>query len=145
VSDAAHEILRRRRLPRAEWLVIEWPAGAEHASDYWLSNLPAATPPTELARLASLRWTIELDYRQLKGELGLDHYEGRSYAGWHHHCAFVTCVHAFLTEERLDPAGLTLPQAVLLLQPVLACWDGHCRTCHQPIDLNQLILLPRRK
>ena len=56
-----------------------------------------------LARLARLRWTIELDYRQLKGELGLDHYEGRSYAGFHHHCALVSLAHAFLTLERLDP------------------------------------------
>jgi SRSO17 transposase len=89
--------------PRQEWLVIEWPEGAETPSDYWLSNLPANTPRERLARLARLRWTIELDYRQLKGELGLDHYEGRSYAGFHHHCALVTCAHAFLTLERLCP------------------------------------------
>ena len=100
---AASEIGRRHRTPRSEWLVIEWPPGAEAPTDYWLSNLPADTPHSELARLARLRWTIELDYRQLKGELGLDHYEGRSWAGWHHHCALVTCAHAFLTEERLDP------------------------------------------
>jgi SRSO17 transposase len=100
---AASEILRRRRTPRTEWLVVEWPPGADAPTDYWLSNLPAGTPHPELARLARLRWTIELDYRQLKGELGLDHYEGRSYAGWHHHTALVTCAHAFLTEERLDP------------------------------------------
>jgi SRSO17 transposase len=56
-----------------------------------------------LARLARRRWTIELDYRQLKDELGLDHYEGRSYLGFHHHCALVTCAHAFLTLERLSP------------------------------------------
>ena len=61
------------------------------------------TTPERLARLARLRWTIELDYRQLKGELGLDHYEGRSYAGFHHHTALVTCAHAFLTLERLCP------------------------------------------
>jgi SRSO17 transposase len=100
---AASEIRRRHRAPRSEWLVIEWPPEAEAPTDYWLSNLPAGTPHTELARLARLRWTIELDYRQLKGELGLDHYEGRSWAGWHHHCALVSCAHAFLTEERLDP------------------------------------------
>jgi SRSO17 transposase len=100
---AASEILRRHRSPRTEWLVIEWPDGADGPTDYWLSNLPAGTPHAELARLARLRWTIELDYRQLKGELGLDHYEGRSFAGWHHHTALVTCAHAFLTEERLDP------------------------------------------
>ena len=64
---------------------------------------PETTSRERLARLARLRWTIELDYRQLKGELGLDHYEGRSYLGFHHHTALVTCAHAFLTEERLDP------------------------------------------
>jgi SRSO17 transposase len=100
---ATGEIRRLRRAPRSEWLVIEWPLEADEPSDYWLSNLPAGTTLTELVRLARLRWTIELDYRQLKGELGLDHYEGRSWAGWHHHCALVTCAHAFLTEERLDP------------------------------------------
>ncbi len=100
---AAGEIRRLRRAPRSEWLVIEWPPEADEPTDYWLSNLPSGTTLTELVRLARLRWTIELDYRQLKGELGLDHYEGRSWAGWHHHCALVTCAHAFLTEERLDP------------------------------------------
>ena len=85
------------------WLIIEWPAAAEAPTDYWLSNLPPNTPRERLARLARLRWTIELDYRQLKGELGLDHYEGRSYLGFHHHCALVTCAHAFLTLERQDP------------------------------------------
>jgi SRSO17 transposase len=100
---AAHPVRRGHRPPREEWLIIEWPDGAEAPSDYWLSNLPAPTPRERLARLARLRWTIELDYRQLKGELGLDHYEGRSSLGLHHHCALVTCAHAFLTLERLDP------------------------------------------
>jgi SRSO17 transposase len=73
-------------------------------TDGLLAVQPAREGPRErLARLARLRWTIELDYRQLKGELGLDHYEGRSYLGFHHHCALVTCAHAFLTLERLDP------------------------------------------
>jgi SRSO17 transposase len=101
---AAHPIHVGRRVPRWEWLIVEWPDGDETPSDYWLSNLPHGTRPEELARLARLRWTIELDYRQLKGELGLDHYEGRSWAGWHHHCALVTCAHAFLSEERLRPS-----------------------------------------
>jgi SRSO17 transposase len=100
---AAHSVRRDHRPAREEWLIIEWPPDQEAATDYWLSNLPAHTPPERLARLARLRWTIELDYRQLKGELGLDHYEGRSYLGFHHHCALVTCAHAFLTLERLDP------------------------------------------
>jgi SRSO17 transposase len=100
---ATHPVRTDCLPPREEWLMIEWPTGAEGPSDYWLSNLPTNSDRERLARLARLRWTIELDYRQLKGELGLDHYEGRSYAGFHHHCALVTCAHAFLTLERLDP------------------------------------------
>jgi SRSO17 transposase len=100
---ATHPVRSDCLPPREEWLIIEWPEGKEAPSDYWLSNLPADTHRERLVRLARLRWTIELDYRQLKGELGLDHYEGRSYAGFHHHCALVTCAHAFLTLERLDP------------------------------------------
>jgi len=92
--------------PREEWLIAEWPAGKAQPTDYWLSNLPANTKPERLARLARLRWKIELDYKQLKGELGLDHYEGRSWIGWHHHTALVTAAHAFLTLERLDPKVL---------------------------------------
>jgi SRSO17 transposase len=100
---AAHAVVSDRQPPRREWLIVEWPEGREAPSDYWLANLPEQEPPERLARLARLRWTIELDYRQLKGELGLDHYEGRSYLGFHHHTALVTCAHAFLTLERLDP------------------------------------------
>jgi SRSO17 transposase len=100
---AANPVDRDRRAPRQEWLIIEWPEAHERPSDYWISNLPADTTPERLARLARLRWVIELDYRQLKGELGLDHYEGRSYLGFHHHCAIVTAAHGFLTLERLDP------------------------------------------
>ncbi|MGZ6576542.1 MAG: IS701 family transposase [Solirubrobacteraceae bacterium] len=100
---AAHPVERDRCPPREEWLIIEWPEGDEQPSDYWISNLPADTTPERLARLARLRWMIELDYRQLKGELGLDHYEGRSYLGFHHHCAIVTAAHGFLTLERQNP------------------------------------------
>jgi len=91
------------RAPREEWLIIEWPQSQAQPSDYWLSNLPADATPERLARLARLRWMIELDYRQLKGELGLDHYEGRSYLGFHHHCAIVIAAHGFLTLERQNP------------------------------------------
>ena len=100
---AAHPVTRDRQAPREEWLIIEWPEGREAPSDYWISNLPARTKPQRLARLARLRWMIELDYRQLKGELGLDHYEGRSWLGWYHHTALVTAAHGFLTLERLRP------------------------------------------
>lgn len=100
---ATHPVRTDCLPPREEWLIIEWPQGEEAPTDYWLSNLPETESRSRLARLARLRWTIELDYRQLKGELGLDHYEGRSYTGFHHHCALVTCAHAFLTLERQNP------------------------------------------
>jgi len=100
---AAHPVERDYQPPREEWLIIEWPKGDEQPCDYWLSNLPPEASAKRLARLARLRWTIELDYRQLKGELGLDHYEGRSYLGFHHHTALVTVAHGFLTLERQHP------------------------------------------
>jgi len=89
--------------PREEWLIAEWPDGQDEPTDYWISNLPADTAPERLARLARMRWKMELDYKQLKGELGLDHYEGRSWLGWYHHTALVTAAHGFLTLERLNP------------------------------------------
>src|SRR5450755_441578 len=89
--------------PREEWLIAEWPKGKSEPTDYWISNLSPSTKPGRLARLARLRWKIELDYRQLKGQLGLDHYEGRSWLGWYHHTALVTAAHGFLTLERLRP------------------------------------------
>ena len=83
------------------WLLVEWPTGKAEPVKYWLSNLPEATPIVELVRLGKLRWRIEQDYRELKGALGLDHFEGRSWAGWHHHVTLVSVAHGFLTLERL--------------------------------------------
>lgn len=100
---AAHDVAGRQGAPREEWLIAQWPDGAEAPLDYWISNMAPDTPPDRLTRLARLRWKIELDYRQLKGELGLDHYEGRSWLGWHHHTALVTAAHGFLTLERMRP------------------------------------------
>lgn len=88
-------------------LLVQWPAGAEAPTDYWLSSLPADTPLAELVRLAKIRWRIEHDYRELKHGLGLDHFEGRSWTGWHHHVTLVTAAHAFLTEQRLAPKADT--------------------------------------
>src|SRR3954447_25400706 len=87
------------------WLLAEWPAGKDEPVKYWLSNLPADTPLVGLVELAKLRWRIEHDYRELKQCLGLDHYEGRSYRGLHHHLTCVTVAHAFLTSCRLQRAG----------------------------------------
>lgn len=87
------------------WLLAEWPAGKDEPVKYWLSNVPADTPLAELVRLAKLRWRVEHDYRELKQCLGLDHYEGRSFRGLHHHLTCVTVAHAFLTCCRLARAG----------------------------------------
>jgi SRSO17 transposase len=74
---------------------VEWPTGKPAPVKYWLSNLPAATPLVELVCLARLRWRIEQDYRELKGALGLDHFEGRGFGGWHHHVTLVSVAHGF--------------------------------------------------
>jgi SRSO17 transposase len=66
-------------------------------------NLPADTPLVRLVALANIRWRIEHDYRELKDALGLDHFEGRSWRGWHHHVTLVSLAHAFLTLERRRP------------------------------------------
>ena len=87
-------------LPEA-WLLAEWPAGAEEPTDYWISTLGPDTPLKELVRLAKIRWRIEHDYRELKTGLGLDHFEGRSWTGWHHHATLVTAAHLFITTLRL--------------------------------------------
>ncbi|MFE6555841.1 IS701 family transposase [Streptomyces sp. NPDC057746] len=88
-------------------LLVEWPEGAREPTDYWLSNLSADTSLAELVRLAKIRWRIEHDYRELKHGLGLDHFEGRSWTGGHHHVTLVTAAHAFLTEQRLAPKADT--------------------------------------
>jgi len=83
------------------WLLVEWPLGEAEPVKYWLSSLPETTPLVELVGLARLRWRVEQDYRELKGALGLDHFEGRGFPGWHHHVTLVAVAHGFLTLERL--------------------------------------------
>ncbi len=99
-----------RDIPRAAdgslpecWLLAEWPPGADEPTDYWLSTLPPGTPIAELVRLAKIRWRIEHDYRELKTGLGLDHFEGRSYRGWHRHVTLAVLAQAFCTMIRTDP------------------------------------------
>jgi SRSO17 transposase len=83
------------------WLLAEWPVGKPEPTKYWLSSLPESTPLVALVRLARLRWRVEQDYRELKGALGLDHFEGRGFPGWHHHVTLVSVAHGFLALERL--------------------------------------------
>ena len=84
-------------------VLVEWPADQETPTGFWISNLPPETPVAELVRWAKMRWRVEHDYRELKHGLGLDHFEGRTWRGWHHHVTLVTAAQAFLTLRRLDP------------------------------------------
>jgi SRSO17 transposase len=84
------------------WLLAEWPPHADEPTGYWLSSLPDDTSPAELVRLAKIRWRIEHDYRELKTGLGLDHFEGRSFTGWHRHVTLATLAQAFCTMIRTD-------------------------------------------
>ena len=86
------------------WLLVEWPEDATEPTDYWLSTLAEDTPIAELVRLGKIRWRIEHDYRELKHGLGLDHFEGRTWLGWHHHVTLVTAAHLFVTTQRLTTA-----------------------------------------
>jgi SRSO17 transposase len=95
-------VARGRELP-VRWLLAEWPDGEAEPVKYWLANLPAEVPLARLVGLAKLRWRVEHDYRELKDALGLDHFEGRSFKGWHHHVTLVSVAHGFVTLERLDP------------------------------------------
>jgi SRSO17 transposase len=99
-----------RDIPRAAdatlpacWLLAEWPPQADEPAGYWLSNLPEDTPIEDLVTTAKIRWRIEHDYRELKTGLGLDHFEGRSYAGWHRHVTLAVLAQAFTTQLRADP------------------------------------------
>ena len=92
---------------RQEWQLIEWPEGEEAPTKYWLSTLPQDISFERLVELAKLRWRIERDYHDLKQELGLDHFEGRSWRGFHHHATLCIAAYGFLISERetIPPSG----------------------------------------
>jgi SRSO17 transposase len=87
--------------PRAEeWLVIEWPRSEAEPTKYWISTLPQDTPFKALVKMAKHRWIIERDYQELKQELGLGHFEGRNWRGFHHHATLCIAAYGFLVAER---------------------------------------------
>jgi SRSO17 transposase len=114
---AAHRDESRSTARPEEWLLIEWPRTEAAPIKYWLSTLPPTATCAELVQLAMLRWRIERDYQELKDELGLDHFEGRGWRGFHHHASLCIAAYAFLAAERLahfPPEPLAFLRAVPL-------------------------------
>ena len=110
VRPAHRDHLRHEPRPE-EWFLVEWPAGEREPTKYWLSSLPPDTALTELVDGAKLRWRIERDYQELKQEIGLGHYEGRGWRGFHHHAALCMAAYGFLVCERgrIPPSGAETP------------------------------------
>ena len=106
-----------------EWLLIEWPKGENEPTKYWLSTLPKNIPFHRLVDIAKLRWRIERDYQDLKQEVGLGHFEGRGWRGFHHHATLCIAAYGFLISERetIPPSG---PRPATLF-PELAVPDGY--------------------
>jgi SRSO17 transposase len=96
----AHRDYWRSERRAEEWLLIEWPAGESEPTKYWLSTLPADSKLVDLVKGAKHRWIIERDYEELKQELGLGHYEGRGWRGFHHHGTLCIAAYGFLVAER---------------------------------------------
>ena len=84
----------------AVWLLIEWPEGEQVPTKFTLTTLPRRMGIKQIVRVLRERWRTEQAYREMKGELGLDHFEGRSFRGWHHHVSVVLCCYAFVVAER---------------------------------------------
>ncbi len=109
--------------PVKEWLLIEWPEDEDKPTRYWLSTLPKNITFTDLVDAAKLRWRIERDYQDLKQEVGLGHFEGRGWRGFHHHATLCIAAYGFLISERetIPPSGYR--SARLFRQPALP--DGY--------------------
>jgi hypothetical protein len=97
---AAHRDEWRAELRAEEWLLIEWPKGESEPTKYWLSTLPQNIALADLVDFAKLRWRIERDYQELKQEVGLGHFEGRGWRGFHHHATLCIAAYGFLIAER---------------------------------------------
>jgi SRSO17 transposase len=96
----AHRDYERAEPHGEEWLLIEWPRSEAEPTKYWMSTLPANTKLKDLVKMAKHRWIIERDYQELKQELGLGHFEGRNWRGFHHHATLCIAAYGFLVAER---------------------------------------------
>jgi SRSO17 transposase len=112
---------RQRRLAPEVWLLCERGVGPTGRRKHYFVSLPPSASLMQIVRLAHQRWAIEQHYQDLKSELGLDHFEGRSYPGWHHHMVISAVAFAFLQTERMRPREgprLTFPQARAFVQEI---------------------------
>ena len=100
VRCAGSNVGKARLIPQ-QWLLIEWPAGQTVPEKYYLSTLPETAAMNDLVRAAHMRWRIERDYQDLKQDLGLGHYEGRGWRGFHHHASLSIAAYGFLMAQRL--------------------------------------------
>jgi SRSO17 transposase len=117
----AHRDYWRSQPHPEQWLLIEWPKEEKEPTKYWLSNLPASLSLRKLVATAKLRWRIERDYEELKQELGLGHFEGRNWRGFHHHATLSIAAYGFLVLERclFPPSGNSRPlQATEVQVPI---------------------------
>jgi SRSO17 transposase len=96
----AHRDYEKAEPHAEEWLLIEWPQGEAEPTKYWVSTLPPVTKLKDLVKMAKHRWIIERDYEELKQELGLGHFEGRNWRGFHHHATLCIAAYGFLVAER---------------------------------------------
>jgi SRSO17 transposase len=125
-----------------EWLLIEWPKDEAEPTKYWLATLPADTAFDRMVDLAKLRWRIERDYQELKQEVGLGHFEGRGWRGFHHHATLCIAAYGFLISERetIPPCGLRSTRPF----PAVGLSDGYrprgsavaTRAPHPELDRN---------
>jgi SRSO17 transposase len=123
----AHRDYGRSQPHPEQWLLLEWPKTENEPTKYWLSNLPASSSLRQLVATAKLRWRIEHDYEELKQELGLGHFEGRNWRGFHHHATLCLAAYGFLVAERClfspahyprtSPINFRLPRVPRELKP----------------------------
>jgi hypothetical protein len=107
----AHDDASQSEPAEVEWLLVEWPEGADEPDHYWLSTMAADISLERMVDLAKLRWRIERDYLELKQEVGLGHYEGRGWRGFHHHATLCIAAYGFLISEKetIPPSGPSRP------------------------------------
>ena len=147
---AAHRDERLKERRAEEWLLIEWPEDEKEPTKYWFATLPENIPFVELVDLTKLRWQIERDYQELKQELGLGHYEGRGWRGFHHHATLCIAAYGLLISERetIPPSGPCATQKL----PPLAVPNGYrprgtadpARTTHPQLDRHHATTSHRR-